>query len=175
MGKKKKPAKRAYLAPIRLDFSSVKPHSKKIRGLKQQLRQTRREAPKPIVTIETISVRERQPVKTGFQTSDDDKRKADVIVNKRIQEGIKSQIKEARVERVKEAAVRTKKFAKETGERVLTLARRYGGERVVSRKVLRKQDTRAVVKEFHAPSVLDDPNRFFKDEYEEDKRSFFFK
>jgi len=55
-----------------------------------------------------------------------------------------------------------------------TKLQKFLGARVVSKKVLRKSDTRAVVKEYQAPSVLGDPNRYFKDKYEEDKRRLFF-
>lgn len=68
-----------------------------------------------------------------------------------------------------------KKFSSQTGERVATLTKRVGAKKVISRKILRKAPRATVVIRQPEPhSVLGDPNRFFKDTFEEDKRSFFF-
>jgi hypothetical protein len=43
------------------------------------------------------------------------------------------------------------------------------------KKVLKENKATVTIKEYDAPSVLNDPNRFFKNELEETKRSLFFK
>jgi len=48
-------------------------------------------------------------------------------------------------------------------------------KKVVSKKILKPSNIRVRIKEYKAPSVLSDPNRFFKNEWEETKKELFFK
>ena len=43
------------------------------------------------------------------------------------------------------------------------------------KRVMKKSNVQVTIKEKEIPSVLEDPNRFFKSKYEEDKRRLFFK
>ena len=47
-------------------------------------------------------------------------------------------------------------------------------ERVVSRQVLKKSNMGVVIPNYKAPSILGDENRFFKGEFDKEKRSMFF-
>lgn len=47
-------------------------------------------------------------------------------------------------------------------------------KRVIVRRVLKPSQTTVTIKEREVPSVLNDPNRFFKHELEETKKSLFF-
>ena len=47
-------------------------------------------------------------------------------------------------------------------------------KKVVSRRILKPSQTIVTIKEYQVPSILNDPNRFFKSEMEETKKSLFF-
>lgn len=49
-----------------------------------------------------------------------------------------------------------------------------GSNLVKIKQILKKQDSKVTIKDFKAPSVLGDPNRFFKDEMEETRKSLLF-
>jgi len=46
-------------------------------------------------------------------------------------------------------------------------------KKIVSKRILKKGQMVVKIPEFKAPSVLGEPNRFFKDEFEKEKRSMF--
>ena len=69
-----------------------------------------------------------------------------------------------------------KKFAGETAQRISTLTKRKLAQRAVSRRVLKKPGRATVViKQDEGEMILHDPNRFFRDEWEEAKGSLYFK
>jgi len=85
------------------------------------------------------------------------------------------EIKKAKRDLTSKRIHEVRRFGEATVERVGVLASRWGAKRAVSRRVLRKVPRATVVmREREIPSVLGDPNRFFKSKYEEDKRQFFF-
>jgi len=46
-------------------------------------------------------------------------------------------------------------------------------KKVISRRILKKDKMSVHIPEFKAPSILGEPNQFFKNEWEETKRSMF--
>jgi hypothetical protein len=76
-----------------------------------------------------------------------------------------------------EEKVYNKSFIGRTEKGVESAISRLGKklkERVISRRVLRPNQMSVTIKEYNAPSVLNDPNRFFRSEMEETKKSLFF-
>lgn len=59
-------------------------------------------------------------------------------------------------------------------ERGLRALKEAGKKRVISRQVLKKNSMKVYVPDFKAPSILGDENRFFKSEYEKEKKNLFF-
>lgn len=53
-------------------------------------------------------------------------------------------------------------------------ARKLATQRIISRKILKKNNMTVRIPEYKAPSVLGDPNRFFKDELSQERRNMFF-
>jgi len=49
----------------------------------------------------------------------------------------------------------------------------YVKKRMVLKRILKKGQMTVKIPEFKAPSILGDQNRFFKDEFEKEKRSMF--
>jgi len=48
-------------------------------------------------------------------------------------------------------------------------------KKLKSRRIFKKSETTLEIKDKEIPSVLGDPNRFFKDNLEEDEKVLFFK
>jgi len=82
---------------------------------------------------------------------------------------MKKQVKEEKSETTKKAKA-IEKRRKEIIKKLGRLARK----KVVSKKTFKKSKTTLHLKQREVPSILGDPNRFFKDEMEETKRSLFF-
>jgi len=70
----------------------------------------------------------------------------------------------------KEKKNRIEKIVEGTSKSITKLA-----NKTKLRKVLKGQKHSVVVQQGEPYSILADPNRFFKNKYEEDKRQFFFK
>jgi hypothetical protein len=45
--------------------------------------------------------------------------------------------------------------------------------KITSKKIMKQSQMTVKIPEYKAPSVLGDPNRFFKDEYEQERRNLF--
>jgi hypothetical protein len=46
-------------------------------------------------------------------------------------------------------------------------------QKITSKKIMKPSQMTVKIPEYRAPSVLGDPNRFFKDEYEQERRNLF--
>jgi hypothetical protein len=46
-------------------------------------------------------------------------------------------------------------------------------KKIPSKRILKKDQASVTIKDYKAPDILSDPNRFFKEEFEETKRSLF--
>lgn len=46
-------------------------------------------------------------------------------------------------------------------------------QKITSKKIMKPSQMTVKIPEYKAPSVLGDPNRFFKDEYEQERRNLF--
>ncbi len=80
----------------------------------------------------------------------------------------KERIKREKRERIEKQIGEVKKFGG-------AVARRIGAQRVVSRRVLRKtKPITVVVRQQEPQSILGQRNRFFKDQFKEEKRNLFF-
>lgn len=67
------------------------------------------------------------------------------------------------------------KSLKKMGLNLLEKGKVIEKERAVkTKKILKPNKMTYKIEEYKAPSVLDDENRFFKGEYEKEKRSLFF-
>jgi hypothetical protein len=59
-------------------------------------------------------------------------------------------------------------------KKVDKFVKKYLEKRMTSKKILKPNKMTVKIEEYKAPSVLGDENRFFKGEYEKEKRSLFF-
>lgn len=75
--------------------------------------------------------------------------------------------KEYRKEKIKE-------FVGKNFERIGKKIESLSKQKVVSKRVLKPSQMTATIPNYKAPSVLGDPNRFFKNELEEVKKNLFF-
>ena len=80
-----------------------------------------------------------------------------------------------REKRVKEKVGKEKKAKGFVGKAISKAKMPRFGSKGKLKKVLKKQRVTVVIKEPEVESILEDPNRYFKKVYEEDKRRFFFK
>ena len=176
--KKTKTAKRKALAPIRLQLINLKP----VRELKKVQKQ---------IGVEQERVaRRRAKAAASFQKSKgtlsrkEIQDRIEVMQARRKQEKgysklsgeIKEEISREKRKAFGKQVQEVRRFAAKTGERIGTLTKRALAKEAVSRRVLRKAPRATVViRQPDSTQILHDPNRFFKDEYQEDKRSFFFK
>jgi len=60
-------------------------------------------------------------------------------------------------------------------KKIKTSKKSFVKRKVVSKPILKRTNVVVRVSSQETPSILGDPNRFFKDKYEEDKRQFYFK
>ena len=107
--------------------------------------------------------------------SDSPKEQKD-IGTRLIKEGAKKLSQEAEIKR-QESNIYSKSFLGRVEKGLTRLADkgyRKLGERVISRKVLKKSKLTVRIPEYKAPSILGDKNRFFNSEWEETKKSLFF-
>lgn len=89
----------------------------------------------------------------------------------------KDKIGEEAVLRKQEAKLKERSFSgrvKKGVNRLLEKGYRNLNKRVISRGVIKNSKVTVRIPEYQAPSILGDPNRFFKNEWEETKKSLFF-
>jgi hypothetical protein len=79
--------------------------------------------------------------------------------------------------KLEKAELSSKKFEgkqKEKKEKKFENLTKRLSKKVVAKSILKKSQATVRIPDYKAPSVLGDPNRFFKKEFEETKRSMFF-
>jgi hypothetical protein len=60
-----------------------------------------------------------------------------------------------------------------TKRKINKKARKILTQKITSKKIMKPSQMTVKIPEYKAPSVLGDPNRFFKDEYEQERRNLF--
>jgi hypothetical protein len=76
--------------------------------------------------------------------------------------------------RQQEAAIEKNSFLGKFSNKLESGARKLATQRVISRRVFKKNNMQVHIPERKVESVLNDPNRFFKNELSQTKRSLFF-